>query len=86
MGKFIVQRRFETAPRDFGEKLKNIMAKSPWENGSVHENIEEAKNVCISAIEEGRFRARNIRVVEVVCEFQSKVIIKEGLYDETGKV
>ena len=80
MSKFIIQTRKENNQRsgDIGEAIKTLVkgSDSIWFNkGAEFESAEEAKNKCVSMIEKGFHKAENIRVVEVVCEFTSKIIV-----------
>ena len=42
------------------------------------DDLEELKGRVIKAIEEGQFNNQKVRIVQVVCEFQTSVKVVEG--------
>lgn len=81
MGKYIIQTRKENNQRgvDVSKAVKEMLHgyENLWNNsGAGFESVEEARNKCVSMIENRIHKAENIRVVEVVCEFTSKIIVE----------
>jgi hypothetical protein len=78
---FIIQTRNENQikGREVSlEDFKNPQGRATdWVNSHhQYENLEDAKTECESLIKSGRYKADNVRIVEVVCTFESEITVK----------
>lgn len=81
MNKFIIQTRKEDVVRDgidVSKAIKRMLKpESQWENRlTEYDDIQDAKSNCEKLIRGSFYKAENIRILEVVCEFTSEIIVK----------
>lgn len=74
---FIIQTRKQSAKRNTEEFFDNNANPENWNNYSstAYDTIEEAIRECKATITYGCYKAFDVRIVEVVCNFESKVMV-----------
>ncbi|WP_088033497.1 hypothetical protein [Evansella clarkii] len=74
---FLIQIRKENYNRGFQDIINSAGDAKDWFNYQhQYEDIEKAKRECELIIQSGQHKARNIRIVEVVCTFDSEIKVK----------
>ena len=73
---FLIQTRIENNLRGIGDIINSHGDAKDWSNYQ-HQftDIEKAKRECELIIQGGQHKARNVRIVEVVCTFDSKITV-----------
>ena len=89
---FIIQTKDEKVYRDGSDRIDRILetlkqgiqnankgGQDDWKNQYIYyETLDEAKEKAVSLIESGTYRAANVRIVEVVTTFKSRVEVMEN--------
>lgn len=77
---FLIQLRSENNQRNPIDSIMNSAGDSrDWENYThQYKDIEGAKIECELLIQHSQHKARNVRIVEVVCTFDSEIKVKSN--------
>lgn len=76
---YLTQIRKENVKRgiDLRDFINGYGRARDWENDLQFKDIEDAKRRAESLISSENFKAKDVRIVEVVCTFESEVIVKQ---------
>lgn len=71
---FLIQTRKENNQRSYADIINSHGDAKDWSNYQhQYEDIEKAKRECELMISTGQYKARNVRILEVVCTFDSEI-------------
>ncbi|WP_193062946.1 hypothetical protein [Oceanobacillus oncorhynchi] len=77
MSKYFIQTRKEEPNKGIRNYSENDFTIHDWiPSGGALDSFEEAEKQCIRAIEAGIYRDKNVRICQVVGEFESSVTVK----------
>ena len=75
--KFLIQTRKANNQREFTNMMNSAGDAKDWSNYThSFEDVESAKRECELIIQSGQHKAKDIRIVEVVCTFDSVITVE----------